>query len=400
MSIDIPSVFTKEWGLVLGVGMMSTSAAAYEIVPASISPIVIRELSISPTASSFIISVMFGVAVLTSIPIGIGLDHTDIRIATVIAALALVIAGVWGWQAASVESYWSLIGSRVLGGLAYATIWNAGANLVGSSFDIESRATAIGVFTASAPGGFAIGQFMGPFVADYIGWSANFAVFGLLTVMGLVIFLWTSHGLQPAVDISTPRVEDFKRVLTSRNVWYVCAMGFMAFSLYLFLNSWMPTYLDEDLGLSLAQGGSMVALFAAVGVFSRATGGYLSDRLFDTRRRPIVVVSFVVTTPVVAVMAVSRRVLLVLVLLIIAGFFIQLCIGLFFTYIRELVETNVATTAIAALTAANLFGAFISPIIAGVLIEQTGNFLAAFGYAGLVAVIGLGLAWHAPEPNP
>jgi sugar phosphate permease len=193
-------------------------------------------------------------------------------------------------------------------------------------------------------------------------------------------------------------LSDLGRVVTNRRVWTVGLLGFLSYALYLFINSWAPSYLTEDLQLSLELSGALVALFPAVGVLSRVTGGVLSDTLFGGRRRPIVLLSFLVATPIIAGFTAIRPVPVVVAALLVAGFAIQLCLGLVFAYVRELVEPAVAATAVAFLTSVGLAGAFIAPIAAGWLIDAS-NYETAFLVAGTLGVLGALLAWYAPEPE-
>ena len=161
----------------------------------------------------------------------------------------------------------------------------------------------------------------------------------------------------------------------------------------------MPTYLAQELGVSLASSGAIVGLFAGVGILSRIGGGAISDRVFGTRRRPVVVISLVVSTPLMAIIWRSDVVPVVIATLLLAGFTIQLTIGLALAYVRELVEPGVEATAVSMLTAVSLGGAFVAPIAAGMLIERTGGFDAAFMAAVGVGVAGSALAWVAPEAD-
>lgn len=384
------------WGLLTGAILMSVSLAAYELVPASVTPLIRESLGVSPSEAGLLVSVLFGTAVLASIPVGIVLDRTNSRYAIVVAVGLLLIAGAWGWQAATAGSYWSLVASRVLGGVAYVVVWNAGIDIVGRSFGPAKQGTAVATFTASGPVGFAIGQVTGPIVAEQFGWPAIFPIFTGIACVGLLIFWPMSRGSGHATGTSAPTLTDLGRVVTNRRVWIVGLLGFLGYALYLFVNSWAPSYLTDDLQLSLELSGALVALFPAVGVVSRMTGGVLSDTLFSGRRRPVVLLSFLVATPVIAGFTAIRMVPVVVAALLVAGFAIQLCLGLVFAYVRELVEPAVAATAVAFLTSVGLAGAFVAPIAAGRLIDAT-NYETAFLVAGVLGVLGALLAWYAPE---
>jgi predicted MFS family arabinose efflux permease len=386
-------------GLLAGASLMSIALAAYELVPASVTPLIRDSLGIGPSAAGLIVSVMFGTAVVTSVPAGVVLDRTDSRLAVAAAVGILLVAGVWGWLAAAAGAYRSLLASRVLGGVAYVVVWNASIDIVGRTFGVDRQASAVATFTASGPVGFAIGQGAGPVIAGAFGWPAVFPVFAVLALVGLAVFWPTSRGQGRATDTPTPTLADLRSVVTNRQVLTVCALGFFGYALYLFVNSWTPSYLTEEVELSLAVSGGLVALFPAVGALSRMTGGVLSDRLFGGRRRPVILLSFLVATPVVAGFTALRSVPVVVGALLVAGFAIQLCLGLVFAYVRELVAPAVAATAVALLTSVGLAGAFVAPIAAGALIGATG-YGTAFAAAGAVGVVGVALAWYAPEPSP
>ncbi len=385
------------WAVVLGASVMSVSLGAYELVPASVTPLVRESLSVSAPEAGLLVSVMFGTAVVASVPTGVVLDRTNSRGAVAVAVLGLLVAGAWGWAAASAGSFVSLLASRVLGGLAYVVVWNASIDVVGRAFPSDRQATAVATYTASGPIGFAVGQGTGPLVADALGWPAVFPVYTGLAVVGLALFWPASRGAGRVADAAAPTLADLRGVVTNRQVLLVGAVGFLGYALYLFVNSWAPSYLTEELALSLGVSGALAAVFPAVGAVSRISGGLLSDRLFGGRRRPVVVWAFVLATPAVAAFTVPETVAVVVALLVVAGAAIQLCLGLLFAYVRELVTPATAATAVAFLTSVGLAGAFVSPIVGGAVVEAAG-YPVAFALAGVVGALGAGLAWVAPEP--
>jgi len=386
------------WLAVAGASLMSVSLGAYELVPASVTPLIREALAIDAAEAGLLVSVMFGTAVVASVPAGVGLDRTDSRTAVAGAVGALLVAGAWGWAAATAGSFAGLLASRVLGGLAYVVVWNAGIDVVGRAFPAERQATAVATFTASGPVGFAVGQGTGPLVADAVGWPAVFPAYTALAVVGLALFWPASRGAGRASGTETPSLAALRGVLTNPQVLLVGALGFLGYALYLFVNTWAPSYLTEELALSLGTSGLVVAAFPAVGVLSRISGGLLSDRLFGGRRRPVVLWSFVVAAPAVAAIALPRTVAAVLALLVVAGAAIQLCLGLVFAYVRELVAPAIAATAVAVLTSVGLAGAFVAPIAGGAVVAALG-YPAAFAIAGALGAVGAALAWLAPEPD-
>ncbi|PSP72112.1 MFS transporter [Halobacteriales archaeon QS_3_64_16] len=384
-------------GLVAGLFLLSTAAAAYEIAPASVLPVVRGALDIGPTAAGWLVSVMYATAVLASVPVGFLLDRVSVRRAVTVGGGALLVAGVWGWYAATLGAYWWLLCSRVLGGIAYVLFWNAGANTVGRAVSPERRATAVGVFTASAPVGFTLGQFGSPLIAGRFGWPAILPAFAAIAALGVAVFaLATRRGSLGGAG-NEPDRDGVAALLTDRAVWTLCVLCFLAYALYLFLNTWMPSYLVENFDVPLAVSGLLTALLPAVGIVARSSGGVLSNRLFGRRRRPVAIVAFVVAAPAVTSVAVVSGVGLLIGLLVVVGFTVQVVIGLLFSYITEIVAADVQATAVSMLTSVGLFGAFVGPIVAGEVISRAG-YRPAFLLAGGAGLLGVVLAWRAPEP--
>jgi nitrate/nitrite transporter NarK len=385
--------------LVTGLFLVSVGGTMYLIIPASVLPVVMEKLAIGQTAAGWIISVMFGVQVLVSVPAGVGIDRFSNRRVMVLSTFGLVVACVLGWQSALQGDYWSLMGSRVFGGVMITAIWNVSVNVIRRVVDDRRQATALGVFTASAPSGFVVAHLSGPHIVERLSWEAVFVVPTIIMVVGVGVFAAASYGRDISGSTTeTPRLADFHRVLTDQRVWAVSILAFLAYSVYIFVNSWAPTYLTQELGLPLGRSGYLVALFPALGILSRSGGGMIADQLFESRRRPVFVASFLVTAPMVAVIGFAHEVAFVLIALIVAGFFVQLGIGLFYAHVGERVEPNVAATAIAVLTAMGFFGSFSGPVAAGALIETTGSYASAFGYAIALALLGIVLAWRLREP--
>jgi predicted MFS family arabinose efflux permease len=383
-------------GVIVGLFLLSTGGAAYEIAPASVLPVIRESRGIGPTAAGWLVSVMFATAVVTSVPVGAVLDRVSVRWSVGLAGGSLLIAGVWGWSAALEGAYWSLLASRAFGGVAFITVWNAGADLVGKLVPTRFRATAVGAFTASGPAGFALGQFGSPVIDGVLGWPAIFPAFAGLGAIGLVPFLGASRRVGVALDAEVPGRAALYRLFTNRRAWTLYGLCFLAYALYLFLNSWLPSYLSEGLGIDLGLGGLVTALFPAVGVVARTSGGAVSDRLFDGRRRPVVLGAFAVATPAAFGFLVTRDLAAIVVLVVVAGVAVQMVIGLLFSYVAEIVAASVTTTAVATLTSVGLLGAFLAPIATGEVIARAG-YRPAFLLAALLTTCGLGLAVWSPD---
>jgi nitrate/nitrite transporter NarK len=388
----------SSWTVLLSVWLLAVCGSAYLIAPAGILPTVLQELAIGAAAGSWIISIPYAAEAVVGVPAGYILDRLGSRRIVVLAVCGLVTATAWGWLAGLAGDYPMFLASRFLGGMAFATLWIGGLDLAAKSVDHRSEATALGLFTTSGPAGLALGLGVAPTIAIEIGWAKVFLVLGLLLLLALGGFVLASldHDVTSHRSPVSPQPKMLD-ILTTLPVWMIAIMAFAAYSLLLFFTGWMPSYLSATFGLSLAESGLFVALFPAVGVLSRSGGGVISDHLLDRRRRPVARASFFITAPTVIAVAIADHAIVAISLLVVAGFFVQLAIGVLFSYARELVPEPIHGTTIAFVTTTGILGSFTAPIIAGTLIEQTGTYGAAFGYAAVLAIVGLFVSWLVPE---
>lgn len=386
------------WKITLAVWAGTTFLVAYEIVPASILPLVRASLDVGPTAAGWLISAFLLAMAVFSIPVGIALDKVDNRRAIYAMAGLAFVSMVWAWNTGVMGRYRLLLAARFVGGVAAVGYWTAGVNIVGASFSADRQGTAIAAFATSVPAGFAVGHLTGPSLAEITGWAGTFPVYGALVVAATLGFWLTARDVPIAVDPAVPTRGDFAAVFRNRAVWGVGGLAFAAFSLNLVFNSWLPAYLVERFALPLVGGAILAAGFPVIGIVARVIGGVASDRYFGGRRRPLVLGSFLLVIPVIPGIVLIDTIAVIFIGLVIAGFVTQLGLVLLIPLVRELVAANVVGTALAVLNTVGFLGAFSAPVVAGALIEHAG-FTAAFGYAGLLAVVGVGLTALISEPT-
>jgi nitrate/nitrite transporter NarK len=386
----------RAWTITATLWLSFDFVVAYEIAPASLLPLVQRSLDVGPTAASWLVSVLLLAMAVFAIPAGIALDRVDNRRAILLSTAVVLLTTVWTWHAGREGAYVWLLVARFVSGGAIVTLWTAAVNVVDGVFDRENQGTAIAVLATSIPGGFVIGHLTAPFLAARVGWAGTLPIYGVLALFGIGGFAVATRGVPITVDVETPTRREFAAVLRNRHVWLVGGMAFAAFSLNIFFNSWLPTYVAGNFSLPLGVGGAVAAFFPAVGVVARISGGVISDRLFGTRRRPIVLASFVLIAPASIAVPFFDSVTPLLAALVVTGFVTQVGLVLLFPYVRELVEENVAATAFAVLNTVGFLGGFSAPVVSGALIEAAG-FFAAFGYAALLAGAGAVLAWAVPD---
>ncbi|MFB6170140.1 MAG: nitrate/nitrite transporter [Haloarculaceae archaeon] len=378
--------------------LASMLTAAINILPASIMPEATTALGVPLGVGGWLVSATMLAPALGSVPVGVLMDRYNTHDVMAVGTLAVVVLSVASWWTAQLGSFWGLVAVRVGIGAGIVTIWIGGTNLVGAAFPESTRATALAVFSTSAPLGYTVGQFVPPLVAEAAGWETNFLIFGFGGGLAFVAFSLVARRT-PVGEVGTdpPTPGELRELFANRALWMVCAIGFVGYSLHLLFNSWLPSYLRDAVGMPAATAALLAAAFPAVGIVSRISGGALSDRLFDGKRRPVPLWSFVVALPFVAAVALARGTLPLLVLVALAGYCIQLSFGVIYALARELVSDVTAGSATAMVSSLSFLGAFTAPLVAGSLLEATGAYTAVFGFAGALAVVGALLAYRTPD---
>lgn len=152
-----------------GAWLLSAAVHVYVIMPASVLPQIATGLAVSQTTAVWLISAVLVAWALTNFGVGVAIDGVGDYVVVAVGGAVTVGAALAGWVAAGNGLFWPLIATRIVAGVAIGAIWIAATTLVGRLFTVERRATALGVFTTSAPAGFAVGQIVGPRVTDAAG---------------------------------------------------------------------------------------------------------------------------------------------------------------------------------------------------------------------------------------
>jgi NNP family nitrate/nitrite transporter-like MFS transporter len=371
---------------------------AYLITPASILPLVITDLGVTESTAAALVSMPQVAATVIGIPVGIYLDRVEIRTVVPAAAAVLLTGSIGDWFAASRGTVSLLIASRLLAGVGMFVLWVTCINIAASTFPPTKRATATSVIISGYPAGYALGQLGAPRVAAIVGWPGVFPVFGVaVLVMSFVFYIATGRVSRFRASTEPMTVLGFKRVIQNWNVWSVLVVTILGYSLYMVFNSWMPTYITRRFGVSLAESGTFVALFPAVGILARPIGGWLSDAVLGQRRRPVFAASFLGATVLAVAMFYSTTIAVLVAILVLAGVFVQLQIGLMYQSIQEFVDPQAAGTAVSLASVAGWLGSFAAPVVAGELIATTGTYTILFVFAVSLGLMGGLSVWQMTE---
>ncbi|MHB0776278.1 nitrate/nitrite transporter [Halomonas sp. WWR20] len=167
-----------------------------------------------------------------------------------------------------------LAGGAFIVGVAYTSAW----------FEPRHQGTALGLFGAGNVGA-AVTNFGAPFLLLAMDWRGAALVYAtVLAIMGVVF---------PLLAKNDPLSEERRRnpvplkaqlaPLAEIRVWRFSLYYFFVFGGFVALALWLPYYLTQVYGLSLAAAGMVAALYSIPASLFRILGGWLSDR-YGARR--------------------------------------------------------------------------------------------------------------------
>ena len=201
----------------------------------------------------------------------------------------------------------SLVAIRFLFGAGEAGAFPNAVRSFSLWFPARERGMANGVLFLGSRLGGAITAPIALFLIQRWGWRLSFVVFGAFGIVWAFVWYrsyrdrpsehpdvnreelaWITQEAPrqiPNPQLPTPNEErtPWRRLLTSPNLYAICAMYFtFGYGLYFYF-TWLPTYLVRELRFSLLAGGFFSSLPFLLAGAANITGGWCTDALARTR---------------------------------------------------------------------------------------------------------------------
>jgi MFS family permease len=194
------------------------------------------------------------------------------------------------------QSFWMLLLARIGVGVGEAGASPPSHSLISDYFPIETRATALSIYALGIPFGSMIGNFVGGWGAEALGWRHTFVLVGVPGVfVALVIWLTLREPPRGMADKHLVKSDEpapgVKEVIA--RLWQRVAFRHIAFAagLHAFVGygagTWNAPFLIRSHEMPITEVGSWLALISGIGAIGTFMGGYLADKLsdrFDDRR--------------------------------------------------------------------------------------------------------------------
>ena len=248
-----------------------------------------------------------------------------------------------------------------------------------------------GAFIACASLGIAISTFTIVPISEAIGWRPALSVFGAVSLFGAVCWLFLGRAYDVGRNEPRPATESVWRVLRSRTTLLLAAADAGPFALLTVSLAWLPTFYNEEHGLSLARTGSLMGLLSIAGAVSLVLAIFLSMRV--RRRRPFLIVPGILVGFAGFGSFLLADTLAVYLALVALGFACWFYLPVLMTIPMELPGTDPhrVSVMLATLVALGGLATFVGPLTVGAIRDLTGSYLPGLAlFAALAWSLGIG----------
>lgn len=316
-------------------------------------------------------------------------DRFDVRM--------VFAAGFFIWSAATgitgfAQSFIVLYGLRLLLGMGESIAFPSYSRILAMRFPEHHRGVANAMVDAGTKTGPALGTLLGALLMARFGWRIFFVALGGLSLLWLIPwFRW-----MPATSKADQKDERADQVaiaeiLTKRSAWFSAFGLFCSNYFWYFLVTWLPAYLEKERHFpkgKMAVFGS--ASYLAIAVTTMACG-WATDRLIarggsPTRVRKTAAGIGLTFSTIILPVAIVRDENLAMALLLTS------CVsyGIFAPNLYAMTQTMAGPRAAGKWTGfqngfGNLAGV-AAPAVTGWVVQQTGQFYAAFLVAAVMAL--------------
>ena len=240
------------------------------------SPLLKPELGLTNTEYGYAVSAFFWTYVPIQFLIGWACDRW-----CVYRLIALGI-GIWALSTLAmglVGGLFALVMFRVLLGVGESITFPGASKVIARHVSPESRGLANSVIAAGIALGPVVGTFAGGLIVASVGWRPMFVLFGLVTLLWIIPWLWQARRLPTFAPQNREAPVPLALVARSRAVWAMGIGHFGATYPLYFIIIWVPLYLTGSRGFSIIDMTYLATLGFIAQALSAVAQGWISDRL-------------------------------------------------------------------------------------------------------------------------
>ncbi|WP_037432714.1 CynX/NimT family MFS transporter [Serratia plymuthica] len=278
-AIEYAAPNATQWPAILSI-VFAGIAAALQVGKATIAlPELQREFGRSLESLSWVISAFPFVGVFSGILVGILVRRWGDRR---LLCLGLMIISAASFVGASLHNFNGLIATRFIEGLGFVIVVVAAPAILNRVVQPQKRNLVFGIWSTFMPAGIALSMFFGPLLG---GWQQSWLASAALTLLAALLLPLTTRreATGSAATLHIGLRQALSRLLRARQPGLL-ALIFTSYNLLFFaVMAFLPLFLMQHLGLSLAGTGSISAAIIAVNMIGNLSAGLLLSRGISTK---------------------------------------------------------------------------------------------------------------------
>jgi len=270
------------------------------------------------------------------------------------------------------RTYFQIATLRFASGCGIGALYSIGTLLAAEYVPTRTRTTVLGTLQAGYSVGYIIAALLSTWLVPTFGWRMLFGCAVIPGVLVLMLLLktpdppsWTAYRDRISIR-RAPSPPGFSAIWSDpahRSVFVLWTAAIIALQFgYYGTVSWLPSYLDKDLGTNIRNTGWYIASTYAMMVIGKVSAGYLADVI---GRRTIWTASCALTAvylPVLVYFATPKNVGY---LLLLFGFLYGAPMAVNTTYLSESFPGGIRGRAVATSYALGRVGSALSPLMIG-----------------------------------
>jgi predicted MFS family arabinose efflux permease len=384
----------------LGVTTLCQAAAqilAYGLGP--LAPFLQQTFQISRTEIGLISSATSLATAPSALFGGWAADRVGERRALILSGLVTTCAAV---AVSRSGSFWTLIVSCLILGLGNGVQNPAGSAAIMRWFPPRQRGVAMGIRQTGVPLGGMLAASLAPALALAYGWRTAYVCGGLVALLGATLIFIAYYDPPRTQPTGAASVRSFRDLLSDTQIWWLA----LIFNCQLFTQSAVMAYfvlfLHEALETSVVAAAAFLAVANGVAMVARIAWGFLSDRYFQGKRRPVLLIIVLLTIgSTLAAAALPRHTpwFLIVGLAALLGVSAFSWTGVLGTLVIEKVGRESAGSAVSLVQVLATPASLCSPPLFGLLTDHSGTYRIAWLTLTLVGLLGLFALYQVTEQS-
>lgn len=297
-----------------------------------------------------------------------------------------VLGGFYIWSLIAsctslARGFHQLLGFMTVEGIGESVYYPASMSMISDYHGPQTRSRAMGLHQTSVYVGTVAGGFFAGLIGEHFGWRSSFIVFGGLgMILGLFLMRWLrepSRTSSVESELGKLSLFQFLQMLVRMPAAILLLAGFCCANFVaIVLLSWMPKFLYDRFGLSVALAGLSATIFVQFASMAGSPlGGWFADLRQAKRRGGRIAVqscALLCGAPFILICSRTTSVVVLAASLAAWGLFKGIYDANIFASLYDVVPPSTRGTAAGVMNMVGWLGAGVAPLAVGLLAERVG----------------------------